>query len=124
MAGMAARLTDPVAHPTPPVLTGGPGSSDVMIGGLPAWRGVPTAGAASLAADIADGGNVGEAIASHGGTADLHGCVLHGPGVVIDGSATVLINGLPAARMGDTILEPAGPPNKIVMGFPKVIIGD
>ena len=124
MAGMAARITDPVAHPTPPVLTGGPGSPDVLIGGLPAWRGVPTASAATMAADMAAGGSAKDAIAAHGGTADLHGCALHGTGVVIDGSATVLINGMPASRMGDTILEPAGPPNKIVTGHPTVIIGD
>jgi uncharacterized Zn-binding protein involved in type VI secretion len=47
----------------------------------------------------------------------------HGPGVVIDGSMTVLINGLAASRMGDTILEALGPPNKIVMGLPTVLIG-
>jgi uncharacterized Zn-binding protein involved in type VI secretion len=42
---------------------------------------------------------------------------------VIDGSATVLINNLPACRLGDTIVEAVGPPNKIVMGEPTVIIG-
>lgn len=47
----------------------------------------------------------------------------HGPGVAIDGSPTVLINNLPACRLGDTIIEPLGPPNKIVMGEPTVIIG-
>ena len=123
MAGMAARIEDPVAHPNPPQLTGGPGSPDVLIGGKRAWRGVPTAAADTMAADMAAGGSAREAIAAHGGTADLHGCT-HGAGVVIDGSATVLINGMPASRMGDTILESAGPPNKIVMGQPTVIIGD
>jgi uncharacterized Zn-binding protein involved in type VI secretion len=43
--------------------------------------------------------------------------------VVIDGSATVLINNMPACRMGDTILEPLGPPNKIVKGEMTVIVG-
>jgi uncharacterized Zn-binding protein involved in type VI secretion len=42
---------------------------------------------------------------------------------VIDGSATVLINFLPACRQGDTIIEAIGPPNKIAMGLPTVIIG-
>jgi uncharacterized Zn-binding protein involved in type VI secretion len=61
--------------------------------------------------------------------ADIHACVTpfpvppHGPGVVIDGSPTVLINNLPAARLGDTIIEPIGPPNKIVRGEVTVIIG-
>ena len=37
-------------------------------------------------------------------------------GLVIDGSQTVLINGLPACRLGDTVLEAVGRPNKIVGG--------
>jgi hypothetical protein len=47
----------------------------------------------------------------------------HGPGVVIDGSPTVLINMLPACRLGDTVLEAVGPPNKITSGEFTVIIG-
>lgn len=46
----AARITDPVAHPLPPVLTGGPTAITVLIGGLLAWRGIGAAGAASLQA--------------------------------------------------------------------------
>lgn len=92
----AARATDPTAHGTP---LPGPGSPDVLIGGLPAWR-------------------VG---------LDVHTCPLSDPkphvgGVVQSGSATVLINGAPAARMGDPIAE-AGPPNTIVAGCPSVIVG-
>ena len=45
------------------------------------------------------------------------------PGVVIDGSQTVQINSLAACRVGDTIIEAVGPPNKIVMGMVNVIIG-
>src|SRR5512132_2258084 len=54
--GPAARLTDPVQHPLPPVLTGGPGSPDVKIGFLPAWRGIPLAavGALQAAKQVAD----------------------------------------------------------------------
>jgi uncharacterized Zn-binding protein involved in type VI secretion len=58
-----------------------------------------------------------------------HSCLVpspvppHGPGVVIDGSATVMINKLPACRFGDSILEPLGPANKIVKGEMTVIIG-
>ncbi|MEH2300418.1 MAG: PAAR domain-containing protein [Nostoc sp.] len=62
--------------------------------------------------------------------ADIHNCATpspvppHGPGVVIDGSKTVLINNLPACRMGDTIIEALGPlPNKITRGNPTVLIG-
>ena len=160
----AARITDPVAHPLPPMLTGGPGSPTVLIGGLPAWRGVPAAAAAAIqsakkvsdaaiktaeAATVAAAGTPGapaalaaeqtaktaaltamsSTITSSAGGADIHTCSTplpippHGPGVVIDGSAKVLINGLPACRMGDTIVEALGPPNKVVMGCSTVQIG-
>jgi len=95
----AARVGDQTSHGTP--LSPGPGSVNVLIGGMPAWR----------------------------ATTDMHTCpqVLpsgtpHVGGVVAVGSATVLINNLPAARQGDMIPE-AGPPNSIVMGCPTVQIG-
>lgn len=163
--GPAARITDNVVHPLPPVLTPGPGSVNVLIGFLPAWRGIPLAAAAALnaahsaaqvaiktaeAATIAASGTPGapaayaaeqatksaslasmsSAITSAAGAgADIHTCSTpspvppHGPGVVITGSATVLINNLPACRLGDTILEAIGPPNTIARGEMTVIIG-
>jgi len=164
MGKPAARVTDSVAHPLPPILTGGPGSPTVFIGGLPAWRGVPTAGGMALqaakqvsdtaiqaaeAATLASAGtpgapavkaaeettkataaaNMSSFITSSAMGADIHNCATplpvppHGPGVVIDGSPTVLINGLPACRLGDTIIEAVGPPNKIVSGCFTVLIG-
>src|SRR5687767_6863973 len=95
---MAARVGDTTSHGTP--LAPGPGSVNVLIGNMPAWR----------------------------ATSDTHACPLsdgpkpHVGGVVVKGSLTVLINNLPAARQGDTIVE-AGPPNTIVAGCPTVIIG-
>ena len=162
--GPAARITDNVVHPLPPVLTPGPGSMNVLIGFLPAWRGMPLAAVAALqaaktvadtaiqtavAATAAAAGTPGlpaakaaeelakttalasmsNAVTGAAGGADIHACVTplpvppHGPGVVIDGSATVMINNLPACRMGDTILEAIGPPNKIAKGEMTVIIG-
>lgn len=162
--GPAARITDNVLHPLPPVLTPGPGSMNVIIGFLLAWRGIPAAAAAALqaakqASDIAvkaaevatvaaaptPGGPAAYAaeqtlkaanlaalsstIASMAGMADIHLCVTpsplppHGPGVVIDGSQTVLVNNMQACRMFDTIIEPLGPPNKIMKGEMTVIIG-
>lgn len=65
------------------------------------------------------------------GSADQHICEMllvppvpppHGPGVVITGSATVLINGLPACRQGDTIQETVSV-NTIAIGCPTVLIG-
>ena len=74
--------------------------------------------------------NMSSMISSMSMGADIHFCTTpfpvvppHGPGVVIDGSKTVLINNLPAARQGDTVLEAIGGPNKITMGCTSVIIG-
>jgi len=95
---LAARVGDMTSHGTP--LAPGPGSVNVLIGNMPAWR----------------------------ATSDMHICPLltalvpHVGGVVAMGSLTVLINNLPAARQGDMIVE-SGPPNSIVMGCPTVLIG-
>ena len=95
---IATRVGDQTSHGTP--LSPGPGSSNVLISGMPAWR-----------------ANV-----------DMHTCPLstgpnpHVGGVVAVGSVTVLINNFPAARQGDMIIE-NGPPNSIVMGATTVIIG-
>ena len=160
----AARVSDPTAHGPP--LNPGPGSPTVLIGYLPAWRGIPSSMVAGLqaakqASDIAikaaeaataaaagtpgapaakaaeetlkaqQAAQMGSMISglASGSGADVHICPIplpippHGPGVVIDGSATVMINNLPAARQGDTILEAIGPPDKIAMGMPTVLIG-
>lgn len=99
MGQPAARVGDMTSHGTP--LAPGPGSFNVLIGGLPAWRAI----------------------------SDVHTCPLftgpvpHVGGVVSVGSMTVLINNLPAARQGDMIVESGGPPNSIVMGCPTVLIG-
>jgi len=98
MGQPAARMGDQTSHGTP--LSPGPGSTNVLIGGKPAWR-------------------VG---------VDFHTCPLvtgvvpHVGGMVAVGSMTVLINGLPAARQGDQVVE-AGPPNAIVLGEMTVLIG-
>ena len=98
MGQPAARLGDQTSHGTP--LAPGIGSINVLIGNRPAWR----------------------------ATADFHACPLvdvvkpHVGGVVAVGSTSVLINGLPAARQGDQIVE-AGAPNAILLGEPTVLIG-
>ncbi len=99
MGQPAARMGDNTVHGTP--LSPGPGSANVLIGGMPAWR-------ASL---------------------DTHVCPLvnpggapHASGMVTMGSTTVLINGMPAARMNDSIMESA-PPNTIISGEMTVLIG-
>jgi len=161
----AARVGDPVLHPIPPVLTGGPVSPNVLIGGQPAWLALPQAQVANLerakkesaravalaeAAEELTKGTMYESAAkayadkkkfdeakamadlittaAAGGTS-IHVCatpppplIPHGPGVVTSGSKTVLINGLPACRMGDTLQEALGTKN-IVGGNPTVCIG-
>ncbi|MBL8123750.1 MAG: PAAR domain-containing protein [Pyrinomonadaceae bacterium] len=160
--GPAARITDNVVHPLPPVLTPGPGALTVLIGFLPAWRAVPTGAGAALqaanqaatttikaaeaataaaagtpgapAAYAAEQATKGALLASMSAMVnaipgDTHACVTplpvppHGPGKVIDGSATVLTENLPQSRMGDTIIEAVGPPNKIAKGEMTVIVG-
>lgn len=213
----AARVSDPTAHGAP--LGAGPGSPDVSIGNLPAWRALPTgplgaaveaaagavhqlmsaagvspvAAAAQLveiqarmqqaAAVAAAQGNAAAASASASATAslnaanasltaawaaaaplpggepgatiayteglksalagaagvvfsaiagmaDVHQCPVpcptppHGPGVVTQGSRHVRINGLPAARQGDRIIEACGGSDPIVTGCPTVNIGE
>lgn len=94
----AAVVTNLTSHGTP--LSPGPGSSNVLIGKKPAFRAL----------------------------SDFHTCPLvtvlvpHVGGMVIMGSTTVLINKLPAARLGDTIVE-VGPPNTITEGELTVNIG-
>jgi hypothetical protein len=91
--------------------------------------GAPAAIAAEQAAKAAALSSMSSAITGASGGADIHTCAVpspvppHGPGVDITGSATVMINNLPAGRMGDTILEAIGPPNSITKGEPTVIIG-
>jgi uncharacterized Zn-binding protein involved in type VI secretion len=172
MGRPAARVTDITSHGPP--LNPGPGSPNVLIGKLPAWRGLPAAAAAALqsaqqasdtviktaeAATVAAAGTPGApaayaaeqaaktaaatamaslmsglaagAAASTGGmgTPDMHVCPIptpvppHGPGYVIDGSQTVLVNGLPLCRQGDKVLEALGGPDPIAKGEFTVLVG-
>jgi uncharacterized Zn-binding protein involved in type VI secretion len=97
MSRPAARVGDPTSHGVP--LGPGPGSLDVLIGGRPAWR-----------------------------ATDVHFCPLatgsvpHGSGRVVAGSSTVLVNGRPATRQGDSILE-TGQISEIAAGEPTVRLG-
>jgi hypothetical protein len=161
----AARKTDFHTHPLPPILGPGPCSTNVFIGKLAAWRGIPAAQAAALQAlkkaqeirikaaeaatmaamgtpgapaakaaeqalKAAEGAAMAGTMMSMAMGADIHNCSTplvsppHGPGIVITGSKSVFINGLPACRADDTILDALGPMDTIKMGCPNVIIGD
>ena len=85
-------------HGTP--LSPGPGCATVFMGGKPAWR----------------------------AQSDMHVCPLvagtkpHAGGVVANGSTTVMIGGMFAARRGDSVVE-VGAVNVITTGAPSVVIG-
>lgn len=85
--------------------------------------GAPAAAATEATVKATELAAMSSQMMSSSAGADTHTCPLHGPGVVIDGSRTVLINNLPACRMQDTVLEALGPPNKIVGGHMSVLIG-
>lgn len=101
---MAARITDATTHGAP--LSPGPGSNDVLIGNLPAWRTL----------------------------IDQHACPAvsisgaDGVGMVLMGSPTVLIDFQMSCRQLDIVVEvpglAMGPMNPILMGCPTVIIGE
>lgn len=95
----AARIGDLTSHGTP--LGPGPGSVNVLIGGQPAWR----AGVDFHVCPL------------------VNGLIPHVGGVVSKGSTTVLINGIPAARQGDQVMEVGSGPNAIAAGLPTVLIG-
>jgi uncharacterized Zn-binding protein involved in type VI secretion len=115
-AALVAEAAAVVAAPTP----GGPAAATAAATARATAESLKAASAAAMS------GTIGAAAA---GGASMHACTVpwplppHGPGVVIDGSSTVMIENMPACRMGDTIVEAIGPPNKIVMGCPTVIVG-
>lgn len=98
MGQAAARVGDQTSHGSP--LGPGPGCPTVLIGGQPAWR----AGSDSHVCPLSDGPKP------------------HAGGMVAKGSSSVFICGLPAARVGDSVVE-VGPPNAIAAGAPTVLIG-
>lgn len=151
MGQPAARVGDPTTHMSLPLMPG-PGSTNVFIGGKPAWRALPAGASLPEPPEPPPEPEEGEEepteeeqkaaaeemqaeaetiMSSAGGGADMHICsqpspvpfCVDGPGFVIKGSSTVMINGLPAARQGDIVQEILGPPNPIAIGCPNVKIG-
>lgn len=145
----AARLNDATAHGDP--LKPGPCSSNVFIGGQPAWRALSPAMAQRLMEifkETAENATKALAVANTPAQAkpmedmaagvdemidimastDQHDCTVikviipDGKGVVINGSTSVMINGLPACRVGDTIMETTSI-NSITEGEATVVIG-
>jgi hypothetical protein len=98
--GPAARVTDLTSHGSP--LAPGPGSTNVLIGSMPAWRALM----------------------------DFHACPIvkvlipDVGGMIMLGSPTVLINSMMACRVMDMVVEIPGGPNPVVIGATNVCIGD
>ena len=92
----AARITDAVAHPLPPVLTGGPVSPNVIIGGMPAWLGVN----AQVAAVLKQAKQVADQIV---GAAEKATAAATGPAYPAAKAAEEAIKASVAASMGSMI---------------------
>jgi len=98
----AARITDTVAHPLPPILTGGPTATTVLIGFLPAWRGVnPAVAAAMQAAKAASDAVIKTAEAATLAAAGT-------PGAPAAKTAEEACKALAATTMGSAISSAAG----------------
>lgn len=153
----AARVSDMTAHGSP--MVPGIGSTNVIVGNLPAWRAMaPGAVVAFLALvaklllnvqklsaaltsnNVVAAAQAGKALSEQVPAAanmiasmDQIVCPMlllriagppHGAGVMTSGSTTVMINNLPAGRVGDQIRELLSPePNTPVVGCMTVIIG-
>lgn len=99
-------------------------AASAVPGGLPAANQAYTEGIKAAAAAAASA-----VVASLAGLSDMNICPIpcpippHGPGFVTRGSATVIIDNLPAARSDDKLFEACGGTNPIAMGDPRVMIG-
>lgn len=101
MGKPAARVTDAVQHPLPPVLGPGPGSLNVFIGNMPAWRGVPAATASSLKSTKK---SFDQAIAA----AEKVTNAAQGPAKAVAKAAEEATKASAAAAMGSMIASSAG----------------
>lgn len=108
-AAAGAPVPTPVPHPFNGILTGGL-SSNVMVQGMPAATQASTAD--NMPPHIPMGGPFQKPPTNKG--------------QVITGSGTVLINGKPAARSGDTVLtcaDPVDAPNGVIVAASTVLVG-
>jgi hypothetical protein len=100
-------------------------AASAVPGGQPAANTAYTEGIKAAAATAAS-----SVFAAVAGMTDTHICPIpcpippHGPGVVTQGCANVLIDNLPSVRQGDEVVEACGGSDPISMGCPTVMIGD
>ena len=99
-------------------------TASVVPGGQPAANIAYTEGIKAAAAAAASA-----VFSAMAGISDMHVCPLpcpippHGPGFVTQGSGTVNIGHLPAARQNDGVFEACGGTDPIALGCPTVNIG-
>jgi uncharacterized Zn-binding protein involved in type VI secretion len=119
VSGAFASLTA-----TNAALTATYASASAVPGGQPAATQAYTQGIKAAAAAAASA-----AFAAVASMVDMHNCPTpcpippHGPGVVTQASTTVFIDGLPAARQGDNVIEACGGSDAISKGDATVDIG-
>lgn len=125
-AGVGAVSASLVALNTTDVaLTATWTTASAAPGGQPAANNAYTEGIKAAAAAAASA-----VMSAVGGMADMHMCPIpvpvppHGPGMVTQGSKSVLIDNLPACRKDDKVMEACGGADPIAMGCPTVLIGD
>lgn len=140
VGGIMDSLSSGIGAGLVSILQGAKQASDAVLKSLEAAKNAasgtpayPAAEAAEKAGQLMAATMMGTMItgmaATPMGMADIHICSQplplppHGPGLVIDGSSTVMICGMPAAKVGCTIVEAVGPPNKITQGSMNVMIG-
>jgi uncharacterized Zn-binding protein involved in type VI secretion len=120
-AGVASGQTA-LLQSTNAALTSAWTAASAVPGGQPAADQAYTQGIKLAAATAAS-----SVAAALSGLADMHVCPLvyppHGAGFVTSASKTVFINGLPACRQGDKILEAAGGSDPIAACPINVTIG-
>jgi uncharacterized Zn-binding protein involved in type VI secretion len=93
----AARVFDPLGHGTPAIP--GPGSANVLIGGLPALRAIDQI------------------------VCMQQSVIPHTPSPIKPTNTSVKVNGAPLLRAGDAVLEGPAGPNPIVRGCSTVHVG-
>jgi len=99
-------------------------TASVVPGGQPAANIAYTEGIKAVTAAAASA-----VMSAMAGLSDMHVCPLpcpippHGPGFVTQGSGTVNIGHLPAARQNDGVFEACGGTDPIALGCPTVNIG-
>lgn len=100
-------------------------TASAVPGGQPAANTAYTEGIKAAAATAAS-----SLFAAVAGMTDSHICPIpcpippHGPGVVTQASESVLIDNLPAVRLGDEVVEACGGSDPIALGCMTVLIGD